>query len=232
MTIKKSFCISTLFFSLICVTNIKAQTNVGLDFGATYNKLNFIPSNNTLIITSKQGYIINFNIERELNNYFSLEATPGTLQKNYSIKNKKNIYQDTENTYLQLPISIKMGVTIIGRLKIGGSIGGYYAYWIRSTTYGLAPNAFELSSNITGDEYIKIEDIKAGSDFTKKNNRSELGLAAKIEMNYKILNDISCSVKGHYYRSLMDQQKRIMEQQIPRYNETLAVTIGISYLFN
>lgn len=229
MTIKQPLYIFTFFF-LIQISNSRAQTNIGLDFGSTFNKLNFTSQNNNLKITSKQGYIINLEIDRRLNNYLSIEVSPGILQKNYSIKNTKDIYQDTENTYLHLPIGIKIAAKLINRLNISGSIGGYYGYWIKSSIHGLAPNAFEISSNTTGEELIKIENIKSGYDFTKKDNRSELGWKANIGMSYKIMSDISCSINGHYYRSLTDQQQRITERQIPRYNETFAATIGISYL--
>lgn len=230
MNIKKPLSILAII-CLTCILNAKAQTNIGLDAGISYNKLKFKPANNNLILSSKQGYIINLNIDHKLNNWIAVEASPGVLQKNYSVKNTNNIYQDVNNTYLQLPISIKFNQKLLSRLSLSGAIGGYYAYWLKSTINGIVPNVFKLSTGSGGDELIKVEGIKSEYTFSERDNRLELGCAAKLGLNYRILNALSFSIKGHYYRSLTDQQKQITELQATRYDETLAATIGIAYSF-
>lgn len=230
MNIKKPLSI-VASICLTCILNAKAQTNIGLDAGITYNKLRFKPANSNLTLSSKQGYIINLNIDHQLNKWIAVETSPGVLQKNYSVKNTNNIYQDINNTYLQLPISIKFERKLISRLNLSASLGGYYAYWIKSTINGTAPNVFELSSGSEGGELIKVEGIKSQYPFSHRDNRSEFGWTAKVGLDYRILNDLSCSIKGYYYQSLTDQQKRIDELQASRHNETLAATVGIIYSF-
>lgn len=230
MNIKKTFYI----VAIICLTyvlHVKAQTNIGFDAGISNNKLRFKPATNILTLSSRQGYITNLNIDHQLNKWIAIEVSPGMLQKNYSVKNSNNIFQDVDNTYLQLPVSIKFNKKFARRLSLDGAIGSYYAYWIRSITNGLAPNVFELFSGAEGGELIKIEGIKSQHSFNQNDNRSEFGWTAKISVNYNILNDFSCSIKGHYYRSLTDQQKQVNELQASRYNETLAATVGITYKF-
>jgi len=216
---------------ILCISQTiiaKGQTNIGVDAGITFNRLHFKLQNNNLALASRQGYIININVDHELTRRISVEASPGIIQKNYTIKSENNIYQNIDNTYLNIPISIKFVVKSINRLNISGSAGGYYAYWTKSKIGGIAPNVFETTSNPQGEELVKVEDINETHVFTKQDHRNEIGWVAKIGINYKILSNLSCSIKGQYYRSLTDQQKQI-DYQAPRYNETLAATIGVVY---
>lgn len=231
MTIKKQlYIIVIIFFAQIFKTS--AQTNIGLDAGITYNKLDFKSNNSNLILTSRQGYIINLNIDHSLNKWFILETSPGVLQKNYSIKNRNDIYQNINNTYLQFPISMKYDMKLIKRLNVSGSLGGYYAYWIKSTMNGTAPNVFEITSDSDGGELIGLENIKSNHSFSNQDNRSEFGWVAKIGLHYRIINNLSFSITGQYYRSITDQQKNTVELQVPKHNQTSALTIGVSYSFN
>jgi len=223
-----------ILFLLIQPDKTNAQTSISFDAGVTYNKLDFNANNINVVMTSKQGYITNVNIDYQLTRMLALEASPGVLQKNYSIKNNTDIYQNINNTYIQLPISIKYKIKlIINRLIASGSLGTYYAYWLKSNIDGLAPNIFDLSLDTENNEVIKLERIRYTHGFNSaQDDRSELGWAGKIGLEYKVINSFSCSLKGHYYQSLTDQQKHTIELQQPRYNRTFAISLGLGYYFN
>jgi len=223
---------SVLLISLIYISKANAQTNIGIDAGVTNNSLSFYASNTNLILKSRQGYLTNISINHILNKWLCLEAGPGVIQKNYSITNTTEIYQNINNTYLNFPVSMKVTLKAVNRINFNGSIGGYYSYWIASMINGIAPNVFELSSNSEGFESIKLETIKDDHSFTKQDNRKEWGWVAKLALDYRIVNSIYSSIKLHYYGSLSDQQKLVTGFQTPRYNKTSAISVGIYQIFN
>lgn len=218
-----------IFFTYTLDAN--AQMSFGIDVGLTNNKLNFSSKYSNLKLSSKDGYMTNLIIKHKLDKWLSFEASPGVIQKNYSIRNINNINQNIDNTYLHLPLSMKYEVSLVKNVNISGSFGAYYAYWISSVVSGVAPNVFELSSNPKGDELIKVENIDYKYKFTKQDNKSELGWILKLGIEYGIFNHISLLINAQYYRSITDQQKRINELESEKRNRTLALTSGILYHF-
>ena len=227
---RRHLCIlMAIFFTYNLDAN--AQMNLGIDVGLTNNKLNFSSKYGNLKLTSNYGYMINLIIEHKLDKWLSFDASPGVIQKNYSIRNISNINQDIDNTYLHLPLSMTYQVSLLRNVNISGSFGAYYAYWISSVVSGVAPNVFELSSNPKGDELIKVENIDYKYKFTKQDNKSELGWILKLGIEYGIFNHISFIINTQYYQSITDQQKRINELESEKRNRTLALTSGILYHF-
>ncbi|MNR35130.1 hypothetical protein D3C85_1529560 [compost metagenome] len=129
-------------------------------------------------------------------------------------------------------MTAKYELTVFEKMSLSTALGAYYAYWIESTLDGIAPNVFELSTNPEGKETVRLEQIKSNYRFNaKQDNRSEFGWVAKIGLNYRILKSVSATIRGHYYQSITDQQKRVSEVQAQKYNQTTAVTIGAVYHF-
>ncbi|MBO9675841.1 MAG: outer membrane beta-barrel protein [Sphingobacteriaceae bacterium] len=229
MSTKNKIYIFSIILALYS-SNINAQVNIGIDAGTTSNKLNY--KTNNILLGQKSGYITNINVEYALNKWLSLEGSTGAIQKNYSISNKSNISQQINNTYLQFPISIKHCINVIRRLNASVSLGVYYAYWISSNTEGVAPNVFDLSNNKDGTELIKLQSIKYPYQFdSSKDNRNEFGYVVKAGFNYKIISRVEISIRAHYYQSITDQQKKMQKPQNGRYNQTFAVTAGLTYHF-
>nr|WP_199158547.1 outer membrane beta-barrel protein [Pedobacter sp. ASV2] len=227
MKIKK-ICYFICFICSICKVN--AQIIIGADAGVSYNKLDYKMNNGKLKLENNQGYMASINVDYGLNKQFSLESSPGIIQKNYLIKNQNGIYQQNNNTYLQLPFNIKYHVKIVKRLYTSASLGAYYAYWLSSTLKGIIPNVFELSNDAEGNEVFKQQSFKYVYQFDpSKDNRSEFGWTGKIELNYEILKKLSGSIKARYYQSITDQQKKIVEGQVARYNQTFGITMGVGY---
>ncbi|WP_442588094.1 porin family protein [Pedobacter sp. AW31-3R] len=223
---------------LICIVSIlytlkaNAQFSLGFDAGITYNKLDYKINNSNLKLQERSGYMASVVVSYKLNEWFSAEGTPGVIQKNYAVSNINGLNQQSNNTYLQLPLGINYNLKIIKRLKAAAVIGGYYAYWMSSKINGIAPNVFELSNNANGDEVIKLENINYTYQFNgAKDKRSEFGWMGQIALDYKIMKNLSVLIKGHFYQSISDQQKKITELQTPRYNQTIAATAGLMYDF-
>lgn len=200
--------------------------------GITSNKLNFISKYGNPAVLSKDGYMVNLVICYQVNKWFEVDISPGMIQKNFTLRNTNNIHQNINNTYLHLPLSLKHDIYFLKNLNISGNLGLYYAYLIKSVISGFSPNVFEISSNLQGDELIKLENIKADYKITKQDNRSEFGWLGKVGLEYKIVNNVSCTIKGQYFRSITDQQKRINNAEPEKRNRTLVLSGGISYCFN
>lgn len=223
-----------LFYIFIILSLFKmkanAQTTFSFDVGIASNKLDFRPINNSLKLFKNQGYMINVSLDYKFNKWLRIEVSPALLEKNYSVKNNSAIYQNINNAYLQFPISVKYAIRVVNKLVASGTSGIYYAYWLKSVVSGIAPNVFEQYSNHEGEELIGLEKIKYNYIFNSTlDNRSEFGWVAKIGLDYEVAKNLSCSLKGHYYQSITDQQKKIMILQGSRYNKTSVMTLGLAY---
>lgn len=229
MSIKRQVYIFTIILALYS-SKINAQVSIGIDAGLTYNKLNY--KTNNVLLGKKSGYVTNINVGYSLNKWLSIEGSAGLIQKNYSISNKNNIWQQINNSYLQFPVSMKYNIKVIKGLSTSISLGVYYAYWIYGSVEGVAPNVFELLTSSDGEDLIKLQNIKYSYKFdTTKDNRSEFGWVAKVGLNYKIVNALDGSIKIYHYQSVTDQQKKIQELQNGRYNQTFSVVAGLTYHF-
>ncbi|AOM79677.1 porin family protein [Pedobacter steynii] len=231
MTIKKLRYILTVLTVMYASTAI-AQLNIGVDAGISYNKLQVEMADDEIRLSKNSGYIVNVNIDQKINKWLAIEVSPGLIQKNYRVENKNNIYQNVTNTYLHLPITAKYEMKVLKKINLSAALGAYYAYWIESTMEGVAPNVFELSTNPEGNETVRLERIKSNYRFNaKQDNRSEFGWVAKIGLDYRVLKNVSATIKGHFYQSITDQQKRVSEIHAQKYNQTTALTIGGVYHF-
>jgi opacity protein-like surface antigen len=220
-----------IIFSLY-TAKATAQSNIAFDFGVSFNRLHHETRNN-ISLSGKTGYVLNINLNQRINSCLYIEASPGLIQKNYSLENKSNIYQHIDNSYLHLPLGVKYELKTPKKLTISAVLGIYYAYWITSNITGIAPNVFNISTAADGNELIGVEHIKSTYKFdTKYDNRSEIGWLAKIGLEYRVKKDLSYSFNYHYYQSLTDQQKGNGLFQSKKHNQTTAISAGIIYKIN
>ncbi|WP_316822477.1 porin family protein [Pedobacter gandavensis] len=226
---KKQFYLLMFFIALLS-NSANAQLTLGADAGISYNRLQFKSNNPDLKLSKKTGYMVNINIDQKLSPGFAVSVSPGLIQKNYSVMNKVNIYQNINNTYLQLPLSLKYEMELFRRLQLSGNLGLYYAYWLESNINGIAANVFNVSNNPEGEELINLESINSKYKFnSQQDQRSEFGWMAKIGLNYRLFKNISGMINGHFYQSMTDQQKQKNEILSAKYNQTFATTIGLAY---
>ena len=218
----------SLFFFL---NGVYAQFSVGVDFGITNNQLNITSIDTALKTKERQGYILGVNLNYRLGKLLLLELIPGFLEKKYSWVNVSGILNEVNNTYLQFPINLKFCFFSKKRINLSMSLGGYYAYWLRSEIEGNAPNVFEINSDAKENDIVKLERIKYMHKFDSiYDNRLEFGISSKAELEYHIIKNVFLSIKFHYYKSLTDQQYHTNEIESTRYNQTNAFTAGLVYL--
>lgn len=133
----------------------------------------------------------------------------------------------THNTYLQLPVMAQFsfgdavgtrGASLRGFMNIGVYAGCLLAGRQKGTQ--LSP--------LDGKAYP----IDADYVFNKeKDQRADFGLAGGIGIEYQFLEHWACHVEGRAYYSFVSTVKPYMQIKDNRYNTTIGIQAGFSYIF-
>jgi hypothetical protein len=215
-----------------------AQLSVGIEGG--YNKNYLVTNNANRAFTNyvpMNGFNVGIPVQFQLADWFAVTADPTFIQKNYRQERSsffQGIYQNNYNSYLQLPVT---GRILFGGEKLKGFIdaGVYGGYWMSSKIKGVNSNILDL----TGDENTSVSSI---FDFqkpfsydqkytfdTKKDNQLEFGWIAGLGVGYDITQRYQVFSEARIMYSFTDQQKNYQTNQVPRYNTTYGVNLGIMY---
>jgi hypothetical protein len=218
------------FLLIVFCISIKAQTSVGLEAGISNNYLNTnISDRVSTVIDYSIGYTVNIPLQYKVKQWLYIEAIPGITQKNYSIDRTDSfagIYEKFTNSYLQIPLAVKL---VYGkRLQAIGDLGIYGGYWLSSRVSGRIPNVFgeDSSGNLQEDNYNEKYQFDS-----QKDNRFEFGWVAGIGVQYHINQKYMLIGSCRYYQSLTDHQKTYMINQVPGYNQAFTFVLGAMMAF-
>ena len=212
-----------------------SQLSFGVGLGYTNNHL-YTDISNRVYTENKTGSGIGTSIllETHLCNRINFHSGIYILQKSYNFVrtgNYTSIYENHKNTYLQLPIIIKL--SLLRREKVQFFINGglFVSYWAFGKVKGITPNVFNsvdsLSNNGQPKHYLNLTSYSEKYLFNSlRDNRFEFGLLGGISIYYNYNRRYKCFFDCYFYQSLSDQQKKYMINQIPRYNQTLFFSIG------
>ncbi len=225
----------------------KSNSKFSLGFEAGYNNNYLITNVSDLISTeyiSKSGVSFGIPILYSVNDWFSIEACPSLIEKNYTMRRTgyyTGVYRDTKNTYLQLPIS--------GQFSFGGehlqgylNLGVYAAYWSASKITGAMPNILNQPQYGTYINNTNTFSSTIFQDYTAYkydepyqfnsivDNRIELGGIIGGGIKYQFRENGKIFVETKYYYATSDQQKKYQQGLVPKYNETYSFSVG--YLYN
>ena len=238
---KKFLLLSFVFFSLLSI-QVKSQLYVGLEGGGTKNYLNTNVSN--LVSTEynpSYGFTIGIPVLYKINDWLAFQADPSYVQKNYQFARTdffQGIYQNNTNTYLQLPLMAHLS---FGGQKLKGflNLGGYGGYWISSHLKGTMPNILDQPAytntvsnaqpNSVFDEYTPYNYNEKYQFNNTKDDRIELGLLAGAGLSYEMNDQYLFFGEARYSQSMSDQQKNYQINLVPRYNQTVSVSLGCLY---
>jgi opacity protein-like surface antigen len=216
-----------------------AQFYLGVEAGLDKNYLYTNNSNQAFTqYGGYQGFSLAIPLQYRLTDWFSVEADPSYIRKNYKIVRTdffQGIYQNNTNTYLQLPL---MAHFSFGGRQLKGflNLGGYAAYWSAGRVKGSEPNILDpVDSSFTtnqqpANDYAINHSYNYNEKYafdSKKDRRMELGWVAGAGISYELNNSLLLFIEARYYQSLTDQQKNYMIHQTPRYNETYTGLIGV-----
>lgn len=228
----KVFKIKFLYFLISCLLGDISQSfaqRIIVETGVSINSIKVASLNSNLISASERGKVIQVGMSSPINRWLCFKVMPGLLQKNYSIGNKKQIYQHIRNDYFTLPLEIAGRMNISKKLAWSNALGVYYAYWLQSEISGFVPNVFNTSDNSEGIQVIRLEDVNDRHIFSKYDSRSEYGWVIGSGIDYKIYGNFACVLNVHYFEAWTSQQKTLVIASNARFNHTFTATIGISY---
>ena len=215
-----------------------AQFYIGLEGGVNKNQLLTNNANQAFTEYRKAGgFSAGIPVMYKINDWLAVQASPTYIQKYYTIARTgyfEGIYQNNHNAYIQLPVT---GQFSFGGENIKGyvNLGLYGAYWASSTIQGAQLNALNpidtAYSSVTptsiGGESNLYNYNEKYSFSTVKDNRLEFGWVAGIGASYETENGYRFFIEGRYQYSFTDQQKNYMINQVPRYNDTYGIHLGV-----
>lgn len=215
----------------------KAQWSVGVEGGFNRNYLQTTTGYRAFTrYEDVNGFSVGIPVQYQVNSWLAVQAAPGLIQKNSRMERTvffKGIEQDQKNSYIQLPLMAQFS---FGGKKLRGflNLGGYAAYWAGSRIKGTVANAFSNLPDVPENQQLRSYlDLNEPYHYSEKyefdsrrDRRMEFGLLSGIGVSYLLQNRFNFFVEGRYYRSLQDQQKNYMINQVPRYNDTYVLQAG------
>ncbi len=229
-------CLTVLM--LCFTTTAKAQWYIGIQGGYTHNTLHSNLGNFAFAAYKPvSGFTVGVPVQYQVNNWFAVQADASFITKAYKVERSeyyKGVYQTTTNNYLQLPV---MGHFIFGGKSLKGfmNLGVYAAYWTQSKAKGVQviinqKEPFQSEGiDYALDRYYYDEYNETLPFDSRRDRRIELGFLAGTGLNYDFSNRYRAFVEARYYYGVTDLQKNYMMNQIPRYNQTVAIQAGLMF---
>lgn len=237
---KTSKLIIVIFGLLFSSTAMYAQQKIHLGISGGINRNTLTTDEGYRAFTIHRpmnGFQIGLPLQYDIRDWLAVQVEPAYIKKNYELKRTEiysGIGQQFKNGYLQLPIMARFS---FGGQQLKGflNLGGYAAYWLNGRIKGTVLNIFDNVPDIENDQqidnYSQYNNLyRYNEKFSfdhRRDQRWEFGLLAGIGLEYRMSASYKVFIEGRYYYSLSDQQKNYMINQIPRYNNTLGVQIGI-----
>ena len=200
-----------------------AQWRLGATVGATSNHYSmdrqYMSDYN---LKDRWGLTMGITGQYDINDWLGIRADLNWTQKNYRLdRDRMPVYYRYTNNYLQLPVMASFSV---GGQKLRGfcNLGVYGGYW--------------LSSNYEGQDFSMMGNalyqVKGHIDFNSdRDQRWDFGLVGGIGVEYRFAPHWGAQVEARYYYSTVSTQKQYMRVKDYRYNSTLALQAGVSYIF-
>jgi hypothetical protein len=225
----------TFYVALNCLIlfcnsyNLLAQAKLGITAGYSNN---ILISDNSLNERNRDGYIVGINYNYLFNNLF-LETNFTFISKNFRFQKFYNseIYQQYDNNYLQLPVSLGFYFLKAKKIKISISGGGFVSYWLQSHIKGVLPNVYNsidsLNSNGNITQYARLTEYKVKYIFSDADNRWGFGWNTGIGIHYLINRNICLALKGQYFQSITNNDKSKGNFQLYGYFKTFVIESGV-----
>lgn len=226
-----------LAFKFTC---IHAQLKTGVSAGISRNYLETDITNRPFTnYHPKSGFLISVPVKYSFNNWLAAEIDLEYMQKNWELSRSgyySGVYEKATNHYIQLPLlaNFSFGST---HLKGFLNLGAYAAYWGWGNRKGQLANMDDMiesiqSDNTMFDYYFPYRYNEAYQFNRTRDRRMEWGTLIGLGLEYAITENTYLTLEGRYLYALSDQQKKYMYRQIPRYNETYSLRVGVSTSLN
>ncbi len=216
-----------LLSALSFVYTASAQWKIGLQGGAAFNTLETSSSYGyDRHYAGRTSFTVGIPVRYEFTDWFALQAEVSYLQKNYGMHRTDFMsenYYDYTNDFLDIPLFARFsfgGEKLRGYTLVGGYVGG----WLSSHVKGKQPFYF---AGIDEDDIYEFDDDMPFD--SRRDNRFDAGLAAGLGLQWQVSPLLEIFAEGRYYYGLTDMQKDYMLRQVPRYNSTFSIQLGVMF---
>ena len=227
---KTKVLILILLATLASLSPAKAQWKLGVTMGATHNKYSIhTPPLNDVHYTDAWGGFpgcdipigtCGFMAQYDIFHWLGFRTDLNWTYKNYSMSIPEQADYELHNGYIQLPV---MASFSIGNKSFRGfcNLGIYGAYWLSSHKFGKEKVLSHTTVGTNKNEFNSHRD-----------QRFDYGLTGGTGIEWRWHKKWSWQiVEVRVYYSTQSSQKQYMSAKDPRYNTTIALQSGVSYLF-
>lgn len=159
-----------------------------------------------------------------INDWLAVRANLSFMQRSHRMDRNLNyldpVYTEHINSYLMLPV---MADFSFGSQRLRGHmlLGGYAGYWMKErrqgTTYWMT------------DYYVYFESFDETREFDDSDNRLNAGLSFGMAISYSLDNHWDLGLDALYYYDLTSHHNGYDALADPRYLNTLAISLSLSY---
>jgi hypothetical protein len=204
---------------------LQAQWRIGASGGATYNWYSIDTHYQTdFRYDGAWGWNAAVFTQYNFFDWLGLRAEIEATERNHRFR-RTGIFTGTNytvhNTYLQVPVMVQFS---FGGKKVRGFVdaGVYAGCWLagryKGTNYDMIVNA-----TYSLDEPYIFQ--------SKKDQRADFGLAGGLGIEYRFLEHWAIHAEGRCYYSFISTVKPYMEIKDYRFNTTVGIQAGFSYIF-
>ncbi|WP_166334547.1 porin family protein [Sphingobacterium chungjuense] len=241
---KRILILLACFFMMGVTQSYGQQQRYEIGLSAGYTRNTLTTDNGSRSFTRNyplNGFQVAIPMQYHVNDWFGVQLDLAYIQKNYALRRTgffEGVENEITNSFIQAPLMAHFsfgGEDLRGFLNLGGFAG----YWASSRIRGANLDPFTPGSGWEDDEqlfhYTQISGLyrsNEGVEFDKQRDRRfEAGLLGGVGMEYRVSPHYKVFAEARYQYSLTDLQKNYMINQIPRYNNTFGVQLGVLYGF-
>lgn len=218
----------------------KSQWAIGIEGGYVNNHQltdisNRVETNNQNGNSFGVGILAKYTFTKE---WLSMETGLTFIQKNYSFVRTgkyQGIYENFINNYVQLPLGLSFRLFNLHGFKTYIDAGMYFGYWASSYVNGVTPNIINVIYQKDGNNYQLVQANASYSEKysfdSRRDSRFEFGLYTGLTLAYDFYEKYGIFIRGRFYQSTTDQQKKYATNQIAQYNQSFFVSAGFMYTF-
>ncbi len=207
-------------------TCMAAQWRLGVTAGAAHNTLGIDTQYQyDWRYDSRWGAQVGVTGQYNFNDWFGLRADLDLQQRGYTMRRtEKHVSAtnlDYRDNYLTLPL---MATFSFGGEKVRGFLnaGVYGGYWIGSHCKGLYQ---DIENNIPDPVDTKVEFNNT------RDQRLDFGYVGGVGVEYRFATHWAAQAEARYYYSVVSKKKQYQATKDYQYNSTIALTLGMAYIF-
>ena len=213
-----------LILAFLIPLGAHAQWSVGVTGGMSYNMFSmdkqYLTDNR---VDGQWGATMGVSGQYDINDWLAVRAGLNLTQKNYRQHRVVLTGVDCrhQNDYLQLPV---MASFRFGGQKLRGlfHLGVYGGYWLQGYLEGNEYNLFD-------EKTLQVsEAVQFNPD---RDQRWDFGYLGGVGLEYCIARHWAVRAESLVYYSVISTTRQYMRVKDYRYNTTVALQLGVSYLF-